>query len=167
MWSHEWQEKCRKLIFPMPCLTHSTMLFKHTLAHSDHSLQPENKLKQQLFTYSDQEGCFLCSWQKLRPLKTQVSSRLARPICEKWPSPNSASRSITPESPQHLFQVRSCPSPSLLLGDSCALPAALPCLEKAAPSPQHLLIESYGSQTSKRAARAQVLLKRPQHKAET
>lgn len=102
---------------------------------------------QQDFTYSkDQEGCFLCSWQKLRPLKSQASSRLARQICEKWLSPNSASRRIIPGSPQHLFQIRSRPSPSLLLEDSCALPAALPCLEKLPRVPD--ICWYYSSQTS-------------------
>lgn len=121
--------------------------------------QMQNKLRQQLFTYSDQERCFLCSSQKLRPLKSQASSRLASQICEEWLSPNSASRSIIPECPQHPFEVRSHPSPSLLLEDSCALPAAFPCLEKLPQVPS--ICWYYSSQTSKCPARAQVPLKWP------
>lgn len=70
-----------------------------------------------------------------RPIKTQVRTRLARQICVKWPSPNLASKSIIPKSPQHLFQVRSCPSPSLLPVDSCALPVALPVWRGCPESP--------------------------------
>lgn len=44
--------------------------------------------------------------------------------------------SIITKSPQHLFQVRSCPSPRQFLCLSCCRPWS----GKAAPSPQHLLI---------------------------